>query len=148
MESLRYQYAAEGAAGRPDHLEEAQMQALGAFYEPDIESTAGMETHEQQAQLAPSAHRYKDPMVREPNAAELREFTCLQDIVNWAKLKGDVTWSVSKPGAFLRLLVHADDMEDYDISEFASIPMKQIESILPKILASWKPKVCGRLARR
>ena len=114
--------------GRPGALEAAQMDVLGA------DGTDGMETHESQDQRARSTHRHKDPMVREPSAAELREFTTLQDIADWAKLKGAVIWAASKPGSLIRLLVNAEDMEDLDISEFASISQKQIEAILP----SWK----------
>ena len=121
MYSPQTQYATEVAAGRPDHLEEAQMQALGASYDPDQESSAGMETHDQQAQLASSVQKYKDPMVREPTAAEIHDSKCLQDIAIWAKLKGDVTWPASKPGSLLRLIVNDEDMEEYEIEEFASI---------------------------
>ena len=73
-------------------------------------------------------------MAREPTAAELCQFTTLQDIADWAKLKGDVTWAASTPGSLIRLLVNAEDMEDLDISEFASISQKQIEWLFP----NWK----------
>ena len=79
------------APGRPDALEEAQMGILGASDMFQHEGTEGMETHEQQDQRARSTHRHKDPMVREPTAAELRELITLQDIADWAKLKCDVT---------------------------------------------------------
>ena len=76
MYSPQTQYDAEVTAGRPDQLEEAQMQVLGVTYDPDQDSSeavAGMETHEEQAQQAmsrrDSTHKYKDTMVREPTAA-------------------------------------------------------------------------------
>ena len=63
MYSPQTQYADGFTAGRPDQLEEAQMDVLGVTYDPDQGSSAGMDTHDQQAQLVSSVHKYKDASV-------------------------------------------------------------------------------------
>ena len=100
------------------------------------EATPGMETHAEQSQRSRTRREpiHKDLNVREPTAAEIQEFQSLQDIANWARLQGDVNWPASKPGALLRLLVNDEDMENYEIDEFASISPKQLE----KVLGAWK----------
>ena len=60
--------SADGS-GRPDSLEAAQMDVLGASDMLQQEGADGMETHERQDQRARSTHRHTDPMVREPSAA-------------------------------------------------------------------------------
>ena len=112
------------------------------------ESTVGMMTHEQQQQAAEGHDQQrapplqkqastKDPMVRELTAAEVASFTSLQQVADWAKFKGDVTWSASKPGSLLSLFTDEEDMADLEISEFASIPSKQLEKLLEQWAATY-----------
>ena len=69
-------------------------------------------------------------MVREPTSEEVASWTSLQHVANCAKLKGEVTWSASKPGSLLRLFTDEEDMADLEISEFAPIPSKQLEKLI------------------
>ena len=69
--------------------------------------------------------------VREPTPDQVAIWTTVNDIIQWSKLKGDISWPPSMAGSLLRLLAGPDeDPADLDIADLAVVSSDLFESRL------------------
>ena len=89
----------------------------------------------------PSVANAINSIVREPTPDEVASWTTLRQVAAWAKLKGEITWPVSKAGSLVRLLAGVDEeVDDLDISDLASVSPKQFEARLTTWMYSKAPR--------